>query len=80
MIFLLPFILGCNPIKGVREAREKANKEGRMILENIDGYVQKAEIAAQRTERACFGFLEELFQKGRSSEAESGTGIKKASK
>jgi len=72
MIFLLSFILGCHPIKGMQEAREKTNKEGRVILENIDGYAQKVEIAAQRSERACFNFMRELFHKSRSSQTESG--------
>ena len=78
MIFLLPFIFGCNPIKGIQEAREKTNREGRMILENIDGYAQRAEIAAQKSERACCSFMKELFQKSRSSETESDMGLKKS--
>ena len=77
MIFLLPFIFGCNPIKGIQEAREKTNREGRMILENIDGYAQKAEMAAQRSERACFNFMREIFQKSRSSKPESVTEAQK---
>lgn len=80
MIFLLSLILGCNPIQGMQKAREKANKEGRMILENIDAYAQKAEIAARRSERACFSFMRELFQQSRSSGTESGMGAQKEHK
>lgn len=63
MIFLLSFILGCNSTKGLQEAREKADKELKMILENVDGYVQKAGAAAQRSERVCFCLMRELVQK-----------------
>jgi hypothetical protein len=77
MIFLLSFILGCNPTKGLQEVREKANKEGRIILENIDGYAQKAEMAARRSERACFSFMRELFQRSRSGETERGKGAQR---
>jgi len=73
LIFLLSFIFVWHPIKGMQEAKEKANREGRMILENIDGYAQKAEMAAQRSERACFNFMRELLQKGRSGEIERST-------
>lgn len=77
MIFLLAFTLSGNLIKGMQEVREKVNQEGKMILENIDGYAQKAEMAAQRSERACFNFMRELFQKGRSSKPESVTEAQK---
>lgn len=72
MIFLLSFIFACHPAKGMQEAKEKANREGRRVLENIDGYAQNAERAAQRSERACFNFMRELFQKSRVSQAGSG--------
>jgi hypothetical protein len=71
MIFLLAFTLSGNLIKGMQEVREKVNKEGKLILENIDGYAQKAEIAAEKSERACFSLMRELFQKTRSRETES---------
>jgi len=77
MIFLLSFILGCNPTKGLQEVREKANKEGRIILESIDRYAQKAEMAARRSERACFSFMRELFQKSRSGGTERGRGAQR---
>jgi len=63
MIFFLSFLLGCNPTKGTHEARQKVNKEVKMILESLDGYAQKAEVAARRAERACFRFMREFFQK-----------------
>ena len=77
MILLLSFISGCNPTKGLQEVREKANQEGRVILENIDGYAQKAETAARRSERACFSLMRELFQRSRSGETESGMGAQR---
>ena len=51
VIVLLTFVLGCNPIQEIREAREAAeatNKETRMILEKIKGYAKKAEAASQK--------------------------------
>jgi len=75
MILLLSFILGCNS-KGMQEAMEKSNKEGRMILQKIDGYAQKAEMATQRAERTCFSFLRELFQKAGAARQEAVAGHK----
>lgn len=56
VIFLLTFILGCNPLQEMKEARdaaERANKEAKMILENVKGYAEKAEAAAQRAGKAA---------------------------
>ncbi len=56
VILLLTLILGCNPIQEMRDARdaaERANKEAKMILENVKGYAEKTEAAAQRAEKAA---------------------------
>jgi hypothetical protein len=56
MVFLLFFLLGCNPVKEIREARdaaEKANRETKVALEKIKEYSERAEAAAQRAEIAA---------------------------
>ena len=74
MIFFLSPILGCHAIEGMQEVKGKANKEGKRILENIDGYVQKVEIGARGVERACFSYFKARFQKGISNQLDRGTG------
>jgi hypothetical protein len=76
LIFFLSAILGCHPVEGLQEVKEKANSEGKRILENIDGYVQKVEIGARRVERACFSYFKAKFQKGISNQADRGTGAR----
>ena len=41
LFLLLPFILGCIPIKEKQEAREKVNKEMKINLVNIDESVKR---------------------------------------
>jgi len=56
VVLLLAFILGCNPVQEIREAREaaeRANKEAKVVLEKIKEYAEKAEAAAQRAEKAA---------------------------
>jgi hypothetical protein len=74
MIFFLSAILGCHAVEGLQEVKEKANNEGKRILENIDGYVQKVEIGARRVERACFSYFKSRFQKGIINQRDRGTG------
>ena len=74
MIFFLSPISGCHVIEGMQEAEEKANNEGKRILENIDGYVQKVEIVARGVERSCFSYFKARFQKGTSTQLDRGTG------
>jgi hypothetical protein len=64
MIFLFSLILGCHAVEGLQELREKANSEGRRILENADAYVQKAEMIIRGAERACFSYFQARLQKG----------------
>jgi hypothetical protein len=74
LIFFLSPILGCQAVEGMQEAKEKANSEGKRILENIDGYVQRAEIDARRVEKACFSYFKARFQKGTSNQRDRGMG------
>jgi predicted Holliday junction resolvase-like endonuclease len=56
IIILFSFILGCQSIKEMREAKEsaeRANKEAKVVLEKIREYAEKAEESAQRAERAA---------------------------
>ena len=56
IVFLISFLLGCNPIKEIREARdaaEKANSEAKMVLGKVKEYSEKAEAAAQGAEKAA---------------------------
>jgi len=64
IVFLISFLLGCNPVKEIREARdaaEKTNRETKMVLEKVKEYSEKAEAAAQRAEKAAA--LSEDFSK-----------------
>jgi predicted Holliday junction resolvase-like endonuclease len=64
IVFLISFLLGCNPVKEIRMARdaaEKANSEAKMVLEKVKEYSEKAEAAAQRAEKAAA--LSEDFSK-----------------
>ena len=41
--FLLIYVLGCNPVKEIREARdaaEKANRETKTLMGNVGGYAE----------------------------------------
>jgi len=76
MIFLLSSTLGCHAIEGLQELREKANNKGKRILENIDGYVQKAEVGTREVERACFSYLKARFQKGISDQSDGDRGTR----
>ena len=72
LLSLLSFILSCNPVEGMKEMRERADQEGKRVLEKIDGYAQKAEIAAQRAERAGFSYLIKILPKSISSQPDGG--------
>lgn len=74
MIFFLSPILGCHAIEGMQEVTEKANNEGKRILQNMDKYVQKVEIGARGVERACFSYFKARFQKGISKQLDRDTG------
>ena len=56
IVFLISFLLGCNPFQEMREGREaaeRANKEAKMVLEKVKEYSEKAEAAAQRAEKSA---------------------------
>ncbi len=69
---LLSFILGCNSFEGMQGVRERADQEGKRVLEKIDGYAQQAENATLKAERACFSHLVKIFPK--SSQGDGGRG------
>ena len=72
MIFFLFPILGCHAFEGMQEVKEKANNGGKRILENVNGYIQRAEIATRGLEKACFSYFKAKFQKGRSNQLDRG--------
>ena len=74
MIFLFSPILGCHAVEGLRELEEKANSEGKKILENADAYAQKAEMIIRGTERAFFNYFQARLQKGVDNQAGDVTG------
>ncbi len=72
LLSILSFIVGCNSIEGMREMKERTDREGKMVLETIDRYVQKAEITALRAERAWFSYLIKILPKSISRQGDGG--------